>query len=41
MHFGVGVTSPYIFNYHFMSLIFNSMFTEDIFESSEFEKDKE
>ena len=25
MHFGVGVTSPYIFNYYFMSLIFNLM----------------
>ena len=31
MHFGVGVTSPYIFNYYFMSFIFNLMFTEDIF----------
>ena len=31
MHFGVGVASPYIFNYYFMSLIFNLMFTEDIF----------
>ena len=26
MHSGVGVTSPYIFNYYFMSLIFNLMF---------------
>ena len=31
MHFGVGVTSPYIFNYYFMSLILSLMFTEDIF----------
>ena len=31
MHFGVGVTSPYILNYYFMSLIINLMFTEDIF----------
>ena len=33
MHFGLGVTSPYILilNYYFMSLIFNLMFTEDIF----------
>ena len=31
MLFGLGVTSPYIFNYYLMSLIFNLMFTEDIY----------
>ena len=31
MHFDAGVTSPYIFYYYFMSLIFIVIFTEGIF----------